>query len=201
MNQRIGLFGGCFNPVHNGHLAAARAAQKHLALDRVIFIPSGYPPLKGSTGLLPGRQRLTMLELALMYEPAMETCAIEIDRDGPSFTVDTVRELRTALPQNSELYFLLGADCLGRLPQWKGIDEIHAMLKFAILPRGKSGTELDNDRLIAVPMPTLAVSSTLVRDRNSRGEPVTDLVPAAVAAYLQQERCYSCALQPAGANL
>lgn len=197
MTMRIGLFGGCFNPVHLGHIAAARAALAHLALDRVIFIPSGQPPLKGSAGLLAGPDRLAMLELALQDEPAMEASAIEIERSGPSYTVDTVRTLRSALPAGAELFFLLGGDCLARLPQWKGIEELRAAVRFAILPRGGEGTGPLAEELVGVPMAPMAISSTLVRARCAGGEPVDALVPPAVAAYLARHRPYGPA-HPAG---
>jgi nicotinate-nucleotide adenylyltransferase len=191
MTVRIGLFGGCFNPVHLGHLAAARAARDHLALDRVIFIPSGHPPLKGATGLLAGADRLAMLELALRGEPDMEASDIEIQREGPSYTVDTVRTLRATFPARAELFFLLGGDCLARLPQWKGIEELRAKVRFAILPRGGQGRETSADGLIEVPMPEIALSSTLVRKRCALGEPQDGLVPEPVAAYLRRHQPYA----------
>lgn len=197
MTMRIGLFGGCFNPVHLGHIAAARAALAHLELDRVIFIPSGQPPLKGSAGLLAGPDRLAMLELALQDEPAMEASAIEIERSGPSYTVDTVRTLRSALPAGAELFFLLGGDCLARLPQWKGIEELRTAVRFAILPRGGEGTGPLAEALVGVPMAPMAISSTLVRARCAGGESIDALVPPAVAAYLARHRPYGPA-HPAG---
>jgi nicotinate-nucleotide adenylyltransferase len=191
MTARIGLFGGCFNPVHRGHIAAAQAARDHLALDRVIFIPSGHPPLKGAAGLAAGADRLAMLELALRSEPDMEASDIEIRREGPSYTVDTVRTLRAAFPAGAELFFLLGGDCLARLPQWKGIGELRAMVRFAAFPRGGQGRARSADDLIEVPMPEIAVSSTLVRERCAQGQPLDGLVPEPVAAYLKRHQTYA----------
>lgn len=186
--MRVGLFGGCFNPVHCGHVAAARAARDHLQLDRVVFIPSGQPPLKGAAGLMPGQDRLAMLRDALANEPGMSADGIELDRAGPSYTVDTVRVLRQGLPEAAELFFLLGSDCLDRLPRWKGIDELHAMLRFAIVQRRGAERVPDDRRIVSVPMAPCSLSSTLVRDRLARGESVVDLVPPAVVAYLARAR-------------
>lgn len=188
--MRVGLFGGCFNPVHCGHIAAARAMRDQLQLDRIIFIPSGQPPLKGGAGLLRGEERLAMLELALAEEPEMEATALELERPGPSFTVDTVRELRQALPHGADLFFLLGSDCLDRLPHWKGIEDLHAMMKFAIVQRADQERDLTDSRLVPVTMTPAAISSTMVRERLSRGADVAGMVPPAVAAYMTRQGHY-----------
>jgi len=195
MTLRVGLFGGCFNPVHNGHLAAAEAARAHLALDRVVFIPSGHPPLKGDAGLLAGAERLAMLEAALADRADMTVSTLEIEREGPSYTVDTVRALRRSLPAGSFLVFLLGADCAARLDRWKGIAELHDMLRFAILPRGGVLPSDLDPRLLPVPMADVAVSSTLVRERLARGENVAGLVPPGVADYLASHCPYPVGAQ------
>jgi len=184
MPSRIGLFGGCFNPVHRGHIAVAGAALAHLGLDKVVFIPSGHPPLKGNSGLLDGEARLALLERALADEPRMEASAVEIRRSGPSFTVDTVRALVAEAPAGTEWVFLLGSDCLRRLPGWKGIDELHRMLRFAVVQRAGAERPLGDARLLSLPCDAGAVSSTLVRERLARGDAVDELVPPAVAAYL-----------------
>ena len=190
--MRVGLYGGCFNPVHAGHIAAARGACAVLALDSVLFIPSGHPPLKGNTGLLAGAHRLAMIERAIADEPCMAVSSIEIDREGPSFTVDTVRDLRARFPAGAELFFLLGDDCLDRLPRWKGIDELHAMVRFAILPRsGQSSAEPDS-RLVWLPLAPIALSSTEIRAMVAAGEiPPPGMVPAPVADYIARHALYA----------
>ena len=190
MTQRIGLFGGCFNPVHNGHIALARAGLANLGLDTVIFIPSGLPPLKGGQGLLPGEQRLAMLQSALAREPGLELCTAEIARAGPSFTVDTVRTLREGLAGDVELFFLLGSDCLDRLPRWKGIDELHAMLRFVVIQRPGANRDITDPRLLQLATDLPVVSSTLVRQRLARAERVSDLVPPPVERFLELNRPY-----------
>jgi nicotinate-nucleotide adenylyltransferase len=189
--MQVGLYGGCFNPVHQGHLAAARGAMLALGLDRVLFIPSGTPPLKGAAGLARGVHRLAMLQVALADEPGMEAIAIEIDRHGPSFTVDTVTELRAAYPDHTELFFLLGDDCVDRLPRWKGIDRLHAMVRFAILPREAGQARLADDRLIWLDLPRHEASSTRIRAMLAAGEaPPETLIAPAVLDYAMQNNLY-----------
>lgn len=189
---RIGLFGGCFNPVHVGHLTAARGAVNALALDRLIFIPTGNPPLKGNAGLADGASRLAMLDMVLADDPCMKVSPIEILRDGPSFTVETVEALRRDLPADADLFFLLGADCLERLPQWKGIEALHAMLRFAILPRAGAAVGKHDDRLIQLDLPQVDASSTQVRAMFGAGQcPPSSLLPLAVADYIQHHGLYT----------
>lgn len=194
--MRVGLYGGCFNPVHQGHLAAARGAMRALGLDRVLFIPSGNPPLKGAEGLAPGTHRLAMLQAGLAGQSGMEASAIEIDRQGPSFTVDTVTQLRTAYPDHAELFFLLGDDCVARLARWKGIDRLHAMLRFAILPRCVDGARPHDDRLIWLDLPRHEASSTRIRAMLAAGEPPSEtLIAPAVLDYAMQNNLYPVAAE------
>lgn len=195
--MRVGLYGGCFNPVHHGHLAAARGAMQALGLNRVLFIPSGNPPLKGNSGLAPGAHRLAMLNAALAEEPDMAASAIELEREGPSFTVDTVSELRATLPAATELFFLLGDDCAARLPRWKGIDRLHAMLRFAILPRAAEQPRPADDRLIWLEFPRVEVSSTQIRAMLAAAKvPDESLVPGRVAEYIAQHGLYAAPVEP-----
>lgn len=195
--MRIGLYGGCFNPVHEGHLAAARGAWRALRLDRLVFIPSGAPPLKGNTGLVEGAHRLAMLELAVAGDARLEVSRIEIDRAGPSFTVDTVRALRGSLGAGAELFFLLGDDCLDRLLHWKGIDDLHAMLRFVLLPRSGDRPSSADSRLIWLDLPKVAASSTQVRAMLAGGRcPSDDLLPRPVAEYIRHHQLYGYCPEP-----
>jgi nicotinate-nucleotide adenylyltransferase len=194
--MRVGLYGGCFNPVHQGHLAAARGAMRALELDRVLFIPSGAPPLKGAGGLAHGAHRLAMLDAVLVDEPCMDSSAIEIERQGPSFTVETVTELRTYYPADTELFFLLGDDCVDRLPRWKGIDRLHEMLRFAILPRTAFKPRPSDARLVWLDMPRLEISSTQIRAMiASKTAPPLALMPGAVVQYIAQHNLYATATE------
>lgn len=188
--MREGLFGGTFNPVHRGHVAAAKAAMNSLALDRLRFIPSGHPPLKGAKGLVAGHHRAAMLRLAIGDCADMVVCEDEISRPGPSFTVETLTRLHEQAPPSTSFHFLLGDDCLDRLPQWKGIDDIRRMARFAIIRRnGCLPDDLGPD-IDRVDMPGVPVSSTEVRERLANGRDVTDLVGMDVAAYISQHRLY-----------
>jgi nicotinate-nucleotide adenylyltransferase len=194
--MRVGLYGGCFNPVHQGHLLAARGAMDALGLDRVVFIPSGNPPMKGDEGLAPGAHRLAMLQVALSGELCMEASSIEIDRQGPSFTVDTAEMLKQVLPDRAELFFLLGDDCVARLPHWKGIDRLHAMLRFAILPRTPDQPRPADDRLIWLNLPRVDASSTQVRALLAAGErPPPSLMPSAALDYVLRHDLYTAKLE------
>lgn len=194
--MRIGLFGGTFNPVHLGHVAAARAAMSALCLDHVLFIPSGHPPLKGAVGLIDGVHRAAMTSLAVADDPRMAVCDDEIFRDGPSYTVDTLSSLVSAASAGTRFHFLLGSDCLDRLLNWKGIDEIRAMARFAIIARnGAEVSDLDPEMDVVL-MPPVAVSSTMVRDVLADGGNVSSLVGPVVADYIQRHGLYA-ALQKA----
>jgi nicotinate-nucleotide adenylyltransferase len=195
--MREGLFGGTFNPVHLGHLSAAKTVMSQLALDRLRFIPSGHPPLKGAMGLVAGHHRAAMIRLAIGDHPGMEVCEDEISRPGPSFTVETLTRLHEQAPAGTTFHFLLGDDCLSRLPQWKGIADIRRMARFAIIRRnGCLPDDLGPD-IDRVDMPGLPVSSTEVRERLANGRDVTDLVGPDVAVYINQHRLYG-AVQEGG---
>ncbi|MBV9841192.1 MAG: nicotinate (nicotinamide) nucleotide adenylyltransferase [Sphingomonadaceae bacterium] len=188
--MRIGLFGGSFDPVHVGHVGAARAAIGALSLDRLLFIPSRQPPLKAKLCLADGEQRLQMLALATASEPRMAVSDVEIRRPGPSFTVDTATELRCGYPADAQFFFVLGSDCADRLPRWKGIDALHAMLRFAIVARdGESVAGLDS-RLIPVAMPPCPASSTAVRAACAAGLPSEGMLAPAVARYIAEHGLY-----------
>lgn len=197
MKKRIGIFGGTFNPFHIGHLAVAQAAMAQLGLDRLLVVPSGHPPLKGAAGLLDGERRFAMIAAALADEPRMEACDIEILRPGPSYTVDTVRELRRDLGARNEFHFLLGSDCLDQLPHWRGIDELHATLRFAVIQRAGARRTVTDPRIVEVALPPVGVSATEIRSKLARGEAIDGLVPAAIANYIAAQRLY---VAPAGAD-
>lgn len=188
--MRIGLFGGTFNPVHRGHLAAAQAAVAALALDQVIFIPSGHPPLKGRSGLVDGEHRARMLDLAIAGEPRFALCRWEIEREGPSFTLDTVRRMRAELSDQVQLFFLLGSDCAARIGQWKGIDEIRARLQFAIIARNGDPLAKAAPELLHIPMPPVAISATQVRGILAAGGDVASLLDKQVHTYIAEHRLY-----------
>jgi nicotinate-nucleotide adenylyltransferase len=132
---RIGIFGGSFDPVHRGHLHAARAAQRAHALDRVVFVPAAQPPHKSGRVLAPGRHRVAMLQRALAGTPDFEIDTSELDRGGTSYTIDTVRALRGKLGPGPELYLIVGSDNLTGLAQWKEVGALLAMVEPVVVHR------------------------------------------------------------------
>lgn len=203
MAERIGVFGGSFNPVHIGHLIVAQDALERMGLNRVIFLPAAQPPHKTTQPIAPAVARLEMLRLALGDDPRFEVSSEEIDRGGISFTVDTLRRLRERYI-GAELYFLIGGDTLLELHTWR---EIETVLQLAhIVTMGRPGISMDeiNSKTLRLPDPWPArlaanivighrvdVSSTDIRVRCSRGRSIRYLVPAAVERYIATHRMYS----------
>jgi nicotinate-nucleotide adenylyltransferase len=133
--MRIGLFGGSFNPIHNGHLAIARQAHKMLALDRTLFIPTGDPPHKRDGALAPAQHRYEMVRLAIAGTPGFELSDIEIARQGKSYSIDTVRELQQQYGPTTSLFFLIGLDAFLDLPSWREPDALLAACSFVVISR------------------------------------------------------------------
>lgn len=200
--QRLGLFGGSFDPVHNGHLALARCALEQATLDRVWLIPAAVQPHKPRGPVAPDADRLAMLRLAVAGEPRLEASTLELDRGGMSYTIDTLRAARAAAP-GAALLLLMGADTLHDLPQWR---EPGAVLALATpLVTARPGEPEPNftalaglvppDRLAEVRRLTLRVpphdiSSSEVRRRVAEGRTLEGLVPDAVAHYIAERGLY-----------
>jgi nicotinate-nucleotide adenylyltransferase len=207
----IGILGGTFNPPHLGHRALARHALRELSLERVLLMPARLPPHK-STAEDPGApRRLEMCRLLLDGTPGLGVSALELDRDGPSYTVDTLRVLHATHPATS-LTFVLGADIARTLPTWHQPRELLALARLAVALRAGSSTTavraelaglLDDDtlegRVRFLNMPAFDVSSSLVRARAQRGEPVAELVGPAVAEYIATCGLYRAPLAGASA--
>ena len=200
MRERIGLFGGSFDPVHNGHLALARRALETVPLDRVLFIPAANSPFKRGRMHAGAEDRAEMLRLALEGEPRFQLSRADLDRGGVSYSIDLVRGMREAFP-DAELCFLIGADSLAGLHHWYRADELVRLCRFVSF--GRTGTRIDpetlgfspeiNARLAADFVPDFdePVSSTDVRDRLARGDPAPDLLPSSVAEYALRHGLYS----------
>jgi nicotinate-nucleotide adenylyltransferase len=196
--MRIGIFGGTFDPPHVGHLLAASDAIDALALDRVVFIPAAEQPLKAGMIVASARDRLAMVGLAIRDDPRFSVDAIEIERGGLSFTVDTLRALRDRWREDRELalFLLLGQDVLGTLPKWREPSAVGALAELAILTRtGHSvegnavvGPQVDGGRI--VPTRRVDVSSTEIRERVAAGKSIHGFVPDAVLEYVAERRLY-----------
>jgi len=186
--ERVGIFGGTFDPVHHGHLLLAEAALEQLDLDRILFIPAALSPFKQDRppGASP-EQRLRMLRLATASEPRFEIDDRELHREGPSFSLDTVRSLLWDHP-GVRFLLLIGADNLGDLGRWHGIDELRNLVDFAVLDR-------DGDPSVAscgfaVVKRRVDLSSTEIRERLARGLSVRFMVPAPVYEMIMSEDPY-----------
>jgi nicotinate-nucleotide adenylyltransferase len=187
---RLGVFGGTFDPPHLGHLAAASDAAHALALDRVVWVPAADHPFNGSAVRTRAEVRLEMVRAAIAGDPRFEASDLEMRRAGPSYTVDTLRELRSAHP-GAELFFLTGADNLRDLPKWREPDEIVRLACLVVVSReGESLPEDAEHPARAVHVPRLDVSSTEVRRRVAAGEPIRYLVPDGVRAVIEREGLY-----------
>jgi nicotinate-nucleotide adenylyltransferase len=190
--KRIGLFGGSFDPVHNAHVALAKEALERLPLDEVRWVPAGQPWQK-TRQLTSAARREAMVNLAMAGEPRfkLETC--ELRRRGPSFTLDTVRELQTAQP-GQQWFLIIGQDQYTGLHTWRDWRELVSLVTLVVAKRPGATAWPHPDLLRAeqraVPLPMMAISSTDIRERVAQGLAVDDLVPASVARYIEEHRLY-----------
>ncbi|HEV2394376.1 MAG TPA: nicotinate (nicotinamide) nucleotide adenylyltransferase [Verrucomicrobiae bacterium] len=189
--QRIGLFGGSFDPVHLGHLLVAQAAREELSLDRLFFIPAAQSPFKPERKPTPAAQRLRLLRLALAGKVWCELDQQEIRRGGISYTVDTVRDYARRFPQ-AELFYLIGADHLPQLPKWREAEELAQLVQFVVTPRpGEAKPSLPPPfRGRALTGFPLGVSSSQVRARVQAGQEIETLVAPAVAEAIHNNGLY-----------
>ena len=188
--MRTGVFGGAFDPPHVGHLIAASDACRILRLDVLLLVPSAVHPFKHGRMRTPAETRLEMLRAATEGDERLVPDALELERPGPSYTVDTLRELRRRDPEG-ELFFLTGADNLRELPSWREPDEILRLATLAVLSReGEGAAGLPGVPSVAVPVTRVDVSATEVRRRVAAGEPIRYLVPEPVRAIIEREGLY-----------
>jgi nicotinate (nicotinamide) nucleotide adenylyltransferase len=199
--KRLGIMGGTFDPIHYGHLVAAEMARAEFSLNKVLFIPSGTPPHKERSDITAAELRFEMVERAIQDNPAFEISALELRRIGPSYTVDTLRVLRRTWPEH-ELYFITGSDALRQIFSWREVEEILMMTKFIgaarpgfdardfLLQVQKERPETQ-ERIHYIEVPALAISSTDIRARVKRGQPIRYLLPEPVRLYIQQHGLYT----------
>jgi len=196
---RLGILGGTFNPLHLGHLICAQEAHLQLQLDRVILIPAAQSPHKPFDEDDPGaRHRLALCRLAVAGDRRFEVSSIEVERPGPSYTVDTLRGLHS-LQADSELYLIVGGDVAAGLPTWREPEQVLSLAQLAVAKRrGTPRTSIEEalgslsggERTAFFEMPTIEISSTDVRRRVQSREPIRYLVPDAVAEYIDEHRLY-----------
>jgi nicotinate-nucleotide adenylyltransferase len=190
--QRIGLFGGTFDPPHLAHLALARKALDALRLDEVRWIPAGTPWQK-DRAITPAADRAAMVALAIEGEPRFVLDRCELDRDGPSYTIDTVRTLRVARPA-AQLFLLVGQDQYAGLHTWHGWRELLQSVVLAVANRPGAAASAHPDVVRCphrvVPLPMLEIAATDIRARAARGDAIDHLVPPGVARYIARHRLY-----------
>lgn len=192
--RRLGVYGGTFDPIHTGHLVIARGVVEHCALDRLLFVPSARPPHKQGHAIAPPDDRYRMAELAARHDPRLEVSDIEINRPGLSYTVDTLDELQRIYGASIGIYLVLGADSLLEIDTWYASDRVFDLATVVTVPRpGNTLTEMDlrwRDRVVAIHLPEIDISSTDIRRRAAQGLPITHLVPEEVAGYIEERGLY-----------
>ena len=198
MAQRVGILGGTFDPIHNGHLAAARAVADALTLDQVLLIPAGNPWQKDGHVHCSSEDRYNMALLATISDDRLDVSRIEVDRDEPTYTCDTLHELRSQPAYaNVELFFITGADALAGLPTWREYPDLLELATFVGVTR--PGHELDAElpagrgRIKVLLIPQVDISSTTIRRRLADGLSIAELTPPEVVRYIRKRRLYQAA--------
>jgi len=185
--------GGTFDPIHHGHLMAASEVAHIFSLDEVVFVPTGEPWQKEDRRVSPAEDRYLMTVIATASNPRFSVSRIDIDRPGPTYTIDTLRDLRTEHGPETELFFITGADALSRMMSWQQVDELFELAHFVGCTRpGHRLTDhgLPEDGVSLVEIPALAISSTGCRKRVAGGEPIWYLVPDGIVQYIAKRHLY-----------
>ena len=198
--MNVGIMGGTFDPVHNGHLILADTAREQLNLGEIIFIPAGQPWLKTERIITPSQHRLQMLRLALEDKACFRISGMEIKRSGPTYTIDTITALKKRLNAEDELFFILGQDSLMQLPQWRDAPNLVQLCYLVAAPRpGVKKPDLKaleteipgiTQRVMLMKKPLVDISATDIRERVARGLSVRHLVPGPVNRYIKEQRLY-----------
>ncbi|WP_255657934.1 nicotinate-nucleotide adenylyltransferase [Aeromicrobium sp. Leaf350] len=194
--RRVGVMGGTFDPIHHGHLVAASEVQATFDLDEVVFVPTGQPWQKADREVSPAEHRYLMTVIATAANPRFEVSRVDIDRSGPTYTVDTLGDISRQRP-DADLFFITGADAMAQILTWRDHDEIFELAQFVACTR--PGHDLDESMLADLPqgrvtvleIPALAISSTDCRERVRSGQPVWYLVPDGVVQYVAKHELYA----------
>ncbi len=188
--RRLGVMGGTFDPIHNGHLVAASEVAAALNLDEVLFVPTGQPWQKDEVTAT--SDRYLMAEIATAANPRFKVSTIDIDRSGPTYTVDTLRELRELHPE-ADIFFITGADAVSSIASWKDSGELWDLAKFVAVTRPGHLLDLPDSPTGAIEfleIPALAISSTDIRQRVAEGKPIWYLVPDGVVQFIAKHGLY-----------
>ncbi len=201
MTARVGIMGGTFDPIHHGHLVAASEVAARFGLDEVIFVPTGQPWQKAERHVSPAEHRYLMAVIATASNPRFWVSRADIDRGGPTYTIDTIRDIRAIRP-DAELFFITGADALGQILSWKDAGTALTMAHFVGVTRPGyelSDAHLPVDSVTLVDVPAMAISSSDCRARVADGQPVWYLVPDGVVQYINKHHLYRAG-EPAAAG-
>ena len=195
--KRLGVMGGTFDPIHYGHLVTAEAALAEFELDEVVFVPTGQPWMKASRQVAAPEDRYLMTVIATSSNPNFWVSRIEIERDGPTYTVDTLEELRRQGPNGTDLFFITGADAILEIFQWKDPGEILKLAHFIAatrpgydVARFEREAPTSHPNISVMTVPALAISSSDIRKRVLDGRPIRYLVPEGVQTYIEKRALY-----------
>ncbi len=196
--MNIGVLGGTFDPIHIGHLVVAEEARIKIGFNEVLFVPAGQPLLKPDRNVTPADHRVEMVRCAIADNPHFKLCTLEVERPGPSYTVDTLTMLREQLGSKVSLFFILGRDTLAELPSWKEPKKLVQLCRLVVAPRlgAKDLKHLETeipgllDKVIQLDMPVIGISSSGIRQRIAQGLPIRYLVPAEVEKYIAEQKMY-----------
>lgn len=218
--MRLGLLGGSFNPLHNGHLAIARQTREALGFDQILFIPTSHPPHKPNGSLAPAQDRYEMVRLAIASDPSLAISDVEIRRPGKSYSIDTVRLLQEEYGAQTQLFFLIGLDAFLDFPSWRDPQTLLKLCSFVVLSRpglsfrslstvallppvpypsladldagriSRIEAQIGTQRLICLKLPPCVVSASDIRSRIRQGLPVASLLPPLVESYILQHHLY-----------
>ena len=198
--MKIGILGGTFDPIHIGHLVVAEEVTDRLDLAEVLFVPASQPWLKADTRILAAEHRLKMVQLAIAGKPCFKLSALEVERPGPTYSVDTMEELNKKIGVGDELLFIIGWDNLVELPRWHQPSRLISLCRLVAVPRpGFPVPDLASleeaipgisERVIMLDKPQIDISASLIRDRVRRGLSINHLVPEAVEKYIKEHKLY-----------
>lgn len=198
--EGVGVFGGTFDPIHNGHLVVAETVSHRLNLERIWFLPAGRPWLKSDRKISPAADRTEMVNLAIAGEPNYMLSTLETDHPGPSYTVDTISRIQEKLGLETPLFFIAGWDSITDLPKWKESQKLVKLCRIAAVPRpGASRPDIQTlnqiipgiaESVILLDEPNVNISSTEIRQRVAAGLPILGMVPEKVAVYIRERGLY-----------
>ncbi len=194
--RRLGVMGGTFDPIHHGHLVAASEVAARFALDEVVFVPTGQPWQKAERKVSQAEDRYLMTVVATASNPRFSTSRIDIEREGNTYTVDTLTELRALVGEDTDLFFITGADALSQILTWRGADKLFDLAHFIGVSRPGSPLDmsmvdhLPADKVTLLEVPALSISSTDCRRRITDGLPIWYLVPDGIVQYIAKRGLY-----------